>query len=481
VNGPGVAATSAATDPNAAVVRVDSDEAVRLVFGMALRQLRTQAGMSLRALGQAAHYDFSRISRTERGEHLIDARYVSALDDALGAGGLLTMLRSLVSDTAAALAPPAGVVSLPTGGLHLNDDGSVTLRLQTPDGRTVQVSLSRRELGKLLASGALRAILPAGVADPDAAERVAKVLDQPRRVDPQILDYFHTLLRQHFAADKMLGPRHLLVPVLAQIQILDELRRHTRPGTTEPTLRLLAQYAEFAGWLHQDAGDASAAMYWSDRASQWAQTVGDYQMVAYLLIRKSNIALADADPVNVVDLAAAARKVPGPVSPKLHALAAQQEARGWALHRDADTFQDRLDVAAELLREHSDDVDTTAPVYLHHYNLATLEEQSASGYRACGRAETAVTILERQIRATPTHLHRDRGHQLAKLANTVLATSQPDPERAAALGLRCIPTARATGSARIADELHALDRTLTRRWPTLPGTIQLHESLTAAA
>ncbi|MFV2109316.1 XRE family transcriptional regulator [Micromonospora sp. LOL_015] len=259
-----------------------------------------------------------------------------------------------------------------------------------------------------------------------------------------MLDYFHTLLEQHFTADKMLGPRQLLGPVLAQIQVLDELRRHTRPGTTEPTLRLLAQYAEFAGWLHQDAGDTAAAMWWSHRASEWAQAVGDYQMVAYMLIRKSNIALADADPVGVVDLAAAARKVPGPVSPKLHALAAQQEARGWALCRDADTFQDRLGLAAELLREHPDDVNEDAPVYLHHYNLATLEEQSASGYRACGQAEIAVAILERQIAATRAHLHRD------------------------------------TGSARISAELHTLDRILTHRWPTLPAAVELHEALATA-
>ena len=194
--------------------------------------------------------------------------------------------------------------------------------------------------------------------------------------------------------------------MLAQIEVLDGLRSHTRPGTAEPTLRLLAQYAEFAGWLHQDSGDTAAAMFWSDRATQWAQAIGDYQMVAYMLVRKSNIALLDDDAVNVVELAAAARKVPGPASPKLHALAAQQEARGWALAGEADEFQHRLDTAANLLRDHPDDVDETAPLYLHHYDLDTLEEQSASGYRACGKAETAIAILEAKIAATPKHLHR---------------------------------------------------------------------------
>lgn len=220
-------------------------------------------------------------------------------------------------------------------------------------------------------------------------------------------------------------------------------------------------------------------MFWSDRASQWAQAVGDYQMIAYMLVRKSNIALADEDAVNVVDLAAAARKVPGRLSPKLHALAAQQEARGWALAGEPDEFRHQLDTAADLLREHPDDVDETAPVYLHHYDLDTLEEQSASGYRACGHAETAVAILERKLAATPDHMQRDQGHQLAKLANTVLATPQPDPERAFALGLRCISTARTTGSARIAKELRTLDKTLTRRWPTFAGTAEFHEALAA--
>lgn len=91
-----------------------------------------------------------------------------------------------------------------------------------------------------------------------------------------------------------------------------------------------------------------------------------------------------------------------------------------------------------------------------------------------------MAILERQIAATPQYLHRDQGHQLAKLANAVLATTDPDPERAADLGLRCAATAKTTGSARIVRELAMLDRTLTRRWPQLPGTVALHEALSAA-
>ena len=450
-----------------------SSDAVRQVFGLALRQLRTQAGLSLRELGERAHYDYSRLSRAERGHHLMDPDLVRSLDEVLGTGGLLTLLRSLAQDEPVM----PGLKTLPAVGFHDDDGDTVMLELWTPDGRSVQVSLSRREFAQLLSSGALGAVLPAGARDLDAAERVSKALAEPTRIDPQVISYFHNLLEQHFTADKMLGPRQLLSPVLAQIDVLDGLRKHARPGTTDAALRLLAQYAEFAGWLHQDAGDTAAAMWWSERASQWAQAVGDYQMVAYMLVRMSNIALLDHDAGNVIELAAAARKVPGPLSPKLVALAAQQEARGWALFGGETQFRSNLESAADLLREHPDDVDEAAPVYLHHYDLDTLEEQSASGYRVCGRAETAMGILERKIAQTPEHLHRDHGHRLAKLANTVLATPKPDPERAVELGLRCIATARSTGSARITTELRSLSTTLTRRWPSFSGTMAFREAL----
>ncbi|MEU3455295.1 helix-turn-helix transcriptional regulator [Micromonospora sp. NPDC006766] len=453
-------------------------DALRHVFGVALRRLRTDAGMSLRALSTKACYDFSRLSRVERGEHLPSPELTKAIDTAVNAGGLLTTLRSLTPKSEAA---PAGRPALPLAGLHVNDghSDSVTMDLWTPDGRTVRVALSRRQFAQLLASGALRTVLPAGVTDTDQAERISKVLDGQHQVDPQVLGYFARLLNEHFTADRMLGPRQLVDTTLAQLQVLDRLRRTAAPGTTELLLRLLAQYAEFAGWLHQDLGDTTAAMYWSDRASQWAQATGDYPMVAYLLIRKSNIALLNHDAREVIELAAAARKVPGAVSPRLHALAAQQEARGWALYHDAHRFQQALETAATLLRDHPADDDPAAPVYLQQYNLDVLEEQAASGYRACGQAETAVQILERKIRATGTHLQRDHSHLLAKLANTVLATKEPEPDRAINLGLRSAAAGRFTGSARIGQELRMLDSTLARRWRSLSVRQELHEAVTA--
>jgi hypothetical protein len=448
------------------------------MFGLALRHFRTLADLSLRELGKRCHYDYSRLSRMENGEHLGDEVLVGALDQILHAGGLLTVLRSAAQPPSVPSNPLAAV--LPAGMLHVGDSDSVVVEIRMLDGRSVRVAMSRRQFGQMLSSGALHGILPAGVVNVDEADRLTQVITHPRRVDQQVIEYFRRLLAEHYTADKMLGPRQLLGPVMSQLTVLETLYKQARPPVAKLLLlRTLAQYAEFVGWLQQDGGDLRAAMHWSDRATQWALSAVDYQMVAYLLIRKSNIACLAAEATTAVDLAAAAQEVPGGTEPRIGALAAQQEARGWAMIGDVDQCRRRLDTAAELLRVDSGETDPAGPVYLQHYDLDILEEQAATCYRNVGRPQDAIPIFERKIAALPTDLYRDRGHQMAKLANAVIATQQPEPDRAARLGLACLDLARHTGSARISKELHTLDVALMARWPDQPDTRAFHDALAA--
>jgi tetratricopeptide (TPR) repeat protein len=115
-----------------------------------------------------------------------------------------------------------------------------------------------------------------------------------------------------------------------------------------------------------------------------------------------------------------------------------------------------------------------------HYDLDILEEQAATCYRNVGRPQDAIPIFERMIAALPANLHRDRGHQMAKLANAVIATKQPEPDRAARLRLACLDLARYTGSARISKELHTFDVALRARWPDQPDTWAFHDALAAS-
>lgn len=457
------------TDPHALAVRM---------FGIALRHFRTLAGLSLRELGKRCHYDYSRLSRMENGEHLSDEVLVGTIDQILHAGGLLKALRCAAQPPSVPTGPFA--VALPVEVLHVGDGDSIVVEIRMLDGRSVRVSISRRQFGEMLSAGTLRGILPAGVLSVDDADRITQAIAHPRRVDQQVIDYFQRLLVEHYTADKMLGPRQLLGPVMSQLAVLDILRKQARPPVAKPLLRTLAQYAEFAGWLQQDGGNPHAAVHWSDRATQWAQSAVDYQMVAYLLIRKSNIACLADDATTAVDLAAVAQDIPSGIEPRISALAAQQEARGWAMIGDADHCRRQLDAAAELLRGHSGETDPAVPIYLQHYDLDTLEEQAATCYRNVGRPQDAIPIFERRIAALPPNLHRDRAHQMAKLANAVIATTQPEPDRAARLGLACLDLARHTGSARVGRELHILHGALMARWPDQPDARAFHDALAAS-
>jgi hypothetical protein len=147
-------------------------------------------------------YDYSRLSRMENGEHLGDEVLVTALDQILRTGGLLTVLRSAAQPPSVPSDPVAA--ALPAGMLHVGDSDSVVVEIRMSDGRSVRVSMSRRQFGQMLSSGALHGILPAGVVSVDEADRLTQVIAHPRRVDQQVIEYFRRLLAEHYTADKML-------------------------------------------------------------------------------------------------------------------------------------------------------------------------------------------------------------------------------------------------------------------------------------
>ncbi|RBQ17219.1 XRE family transcriptional regulator [Spongiactinospora rosea] len=436
------------------------------LMGLVLRQLRTNAHLTQRQAAELARYDRGWLGRAERGQYLLPEHQAAALDEAFDARGLLVELRR-TADRAHSSHLSARLAGAGEGG-------QVMLVFQA-QGRSVQVTLSRRDLARMLAAGVLSSAMP-GLDNADQAQRVAEAIDTPARVDTEVIGYFRRVLTEHYSADKMLGPRSLLKPVLAQIGVLEDLRRGAAPAHVEPLLQVLSHYAEMAGWLHQDLGRLADAERWTRRAAEWARVAGDDNMAAYALIRLANIAALAEDHARVVQLAAAARRHPGPLEPKLAALAAQQQARGLVMLGEADECFALLDGAAETLTGHPRVSRPDVPVYLHRYDFAAFREQSAACYRAVGQIDAAATILQEQIVATPGNLMRDRGHLTAKLAVVIAGA---DPTRAASLGMKTITIARQTGSARIERELRILDSELGRRWPGHTGAATFHDALLA--
>jgi transcriptional regulator with XRE-family HTH domain len=447
-----------------------SDQVVRLMFGAALRAERTRAGMSLRELGRAVHYDHSRLSRAENGEHLPALGYVRSIDAALGTGDLLATLRRLAEQPG----PPQPDLEMGAVAGGQDDPQPATVELHLPDGRVMRVSISRRQLGELLAAGGALAMVRKGLFNTDETHRLRRALDRPRDVDTRVAGYFARLLEEHYTADKMLGPADLVPAAHAEIATVDRLRRDAQPDVRRLLTSVQCQYAEFLGWLYQDVGDSNTAMYYSDRATELAQTSGDKQMIAYLLIRKSNIAYRAGDAIRAIELAAAAHHDHDGIDPKILALACQQEARSWAITGDYDHCQPKLDQAADHLTHAGPEATPGTPTYIHHYGTDVLEDQAATCYRDLGRTERAITIFQRKIDELPHGHDRDRGYRMAKLAVAYAHNHQPRP--AASLGLQALTLARHTGSARTESELQPLAGQLSR-WRTQPDVATFIDAL----
>ena len=85
----------------------------------------------------------------------------------------------------------------------------------------------------------------------------------------------------------------------------------------------------------------------------------------------------------------------------------------------------------------------------------------------------AAAEYRRQRRTRPRPSHRQAGV-------TITRASQPDPGRAARLGMDALAIARDTGSARITRELRTLDSQLLSRWPGHPATRDFTQALATA-
>lgn len=124
--------------------------------------------------------------------------------------------------------------------------------------------------------------------------------------DDETVKYFRSVLFQHIKADNLMGPHHLVEVVRAQTDLLDDILPSADGTTFDGLLELAFRYNELTGWLYQDAGDPVRAMTYSDRAMDYATTSGDAINIAYVLMRKANIACDLGSTARAVGLTKAA-------------------------------------------------------------------------------------------------------------------------------------------------------------------------------
>ncbi len=135
--------------------------------------------------------------------------------------------------------------------------------------------------------------------------------------------------------------------------MLDVVRRQAPEHLRVKYVRLQAQSGECLSWMVQESGDPAGAMYWVDRAQQWAGLGHWPEMTAYTHVRRSTLARNGAgDGPAAAENATEALQVPG-APPRITAEAGKQLAYGHALTGQRDKCHYALDQVASLFERAS--------------------------------------------------------------------------------------------------------------------------------
>ncbi|WAL63897.1 helix-turn-helix transcriptional regulator [Amycolatopsis cynarae] len=410
-------------------------------FGATLRRLREEAGLSLAALAQQVHYSKGHLSKVESGQKPPSAQLARLCDAAVGAGGAL--VRLVGPGGPGGEEPEPSDVDGPVWSVGVGPGGAGFF---APGDGSAAEGLSRMTFGV-----------------PGAATGT-----------PALLDAFRLRFASARALGQVAGPAAVLPGLIADAQTLRALAA-TAAASERPALwRLAARYAEYAGWMTQEAGDDRMALWWTDVAVRLAGLGGDATLEPYALVRRADVALYHDDALSTITFAQRAQQAEH-ATDRVRGLAAQREAQGHALAGDHDACLRALDRSVALLAAAETDPVVLALGSTNTPDLASL----IGGWCAydLGRPDEAAEILDSGITRFAPGSHRARGRYVTRAALAHCAAGELD--RACALMNLVLDEVTALDSATIRHDLRELTRVLAR-WHTHQPARELRQRLLAA-
>jgi len=229
-------------------------------------------------------------------------------------------------------------------------------------------------------------------------------------------------------------------------------------------LRFACQFAEFGGWIFQDAGDLTCAMQWTNRALDYALELGDERVIAYTLMRKAMIATEGGTPAQGLGIADAALRRKDALTPRLRAVILRQRSYSNAVLGEViATARDADEAVTEAVAGEDQDEEDRAPYCTPTY--AAME--AGASWVLLGHPKTAIPILENSRSQWADHTEvRDYALCVSRLALAYAAAG--DVERACAAADEVAVLAQGLGSRRVAVQLGLLYRGL-ERWRRDPA------------
>ncbi|WP_369055620.1 hypothetical protein [Kineococcus terrestris] len=321
-----------------------------------------------------------------------------------------------------------------------------------PAPSTLRVTLSGWENGHHQPGELYRDLLCQVFEATEADLRIGAVTPQaaaPPSVGRAMADYLEAVFVQHSSADFHFGSQYLLSVVSAQTEQAQTWAAGARGVLREDLLRIGNRFAEFCGWLHQDQADYMGAETWTRRALDMAQELADTELVAYALMRRSNIATEAGRADDGPHLAEAALRHSRSLAPEMRALALRQKAAAHALRQEGRECTEAVGLGMEAAAA------TTGSFTLGSYcTVAYMGMEGGQAVAQLGRPEPAVRLLADAAAAWPAGQEQDKGLCLARLANAYAASREPG--EACRVAGQAVAVLRAAPSARTSSSLREL-------------------------
>ncbi|MEU6173983.1 helix-turn-helix transcriptional regulator [Streptantibioticus parmotrematis] len=407
-----------------------------LDFGSELRSLRQKAGYSLTRFAGAIRYHKSYISKLERGQARPSLDLARRCDALLRTSGRLERL-------------------VEQGSSYGSSEG---------DG-----SWPKMKRRAVLLSGA-GTLVTAGLSDHARTTHLESAAPA--------VDLFREELRHMRQLGQCTAPTVLLPLLAAQTRTITTLAAGCGAMTRTGLLVLAARFAEYAGWMAQEAGETRAADSWLAEAVDLAEAGGDHHLAAYAYVRRGLVTLYDGNAVQTVALAGTARR-PG-LPDRIRGLAAQREAQGHGLAGDERACLHALDQARELLvsAENGDSGSGSDEPVLGTSNIADPASMTTGWcLYDLGRPVKAAEALDRQCPLIPATAVRCRARYGMRRALAHAAAGEID--HACTIAIELLPLLTTVSSATIRTDVRRLAREL-GRFRTHRAVLDLQPALARA-
>lgn len=404
------------------------------MFGSEMRRLRLEKGLSLRALAHQVRYDYSYLSRIEKGERPPPEDLPRLLDRLFQAGSRFQVL--------------AG----PSRNYEVGGQSPAGLPLAAITGRDVRIASSSHVVPSLVLD---HEVTPQVGSDRLSATAANWSID----ADFASGDVLTTAIQSFRAADKHVGGGHLYPTVVNFLQgeVAPRLFGIEQTIDSHIVFTAAAALTEMAGWMAHDAGRNEVAERHFARSLDLVQVGNNRQLCAHILSSMSHLAHHCGRPIDAIQLAQRGREVlsAGVRQPEIESRLCAMEARGFAGLRKVEDCRRLLFQAEHLLTTSPDEPRSS---WVSPFDEGSLASEAARCMKELGDTHEAQRQAERVIELRPGD--RTRSRALGQLMLVSLLVAQGKPDEACSVAQNVLDTTEQLGSHAVIEQLRGLQQLL---------------------